>query len=317
MTTIVSLEEERSQYLEQLDLIQSQLKDDTDNTELIALRDELKQMIALLEESMAELNPKQAVSRPSQHSTQAPSVTSQQTGTRNAPAPPPPDALPESRDAFAAPAHAPPPPPYAPDDDAVAAPPTYKVNDTIMARWISGDKGFYTARITSIVGSSTAPVYIVKFKSYDETETVRPKDIRPISNKRKADGSPVTTSSSTSAPTSVPRPPTSQGSTIPGIISAAASLYPQVTTPREADVPGEDVKPPKPKKIKAKKELEAGKARWQDFNAKSKFNKTKKDSMFRTPDGVHGRVGFTGSGQAMRKDPSRTRHVHQQGDDLD
>lgn len=28
-------------------------------------------------------------------------------------------------------------------------------------------------------------------------------------------------------------------------------------------------------------------------------------------------VGFTGSGQAMRKDPTRSRHVYQTNDDLD
>jgi len=57
--------------------------------------------------------------------------------------------------------------------------------------------------------------------------------------------------------------------------------------------------------------LEAGKSKWQDFAQKGKFGKAaKKDSMFRTPDGVHGRVGFTGSGQTMRKDASRTRHVY-------
>ncbi|RBQ65678.1 hypothetical protein VDGD_21697 [Verticillium dahliae] len=39
--------------------------------------------------------------------------------------------------------------------------------------------------------------------------------------------------------------------------------------------------------------------------------------MFRTPEGVHGRVGFTGSGQAMRKDPTRSRHVYQQNEEVE
>ncbi|KKF97179.1 hypothetical protein CFO_g476 [Ceratocystis platani] len=80
---------------------------------------------------------------------------------------------------------------------------------------------------------------------------------------------------------------------------------------------GED-KPRKAKKMKANKELEAGKSKWQEFQTKSKFGKTqKKDSMFRTPEGVNGRVGFTGSGKAMRKDSARTRHVYQPADDMD
>ena len=81
-------------------------------------------------------------------------------------------------------AQPPPPPPAAAADE---EPVSYSVNDMVMARWVSGDKAFYPARITSVTGSSTAPIYIVKFKTYDETDTVRPKDIRPMSNKRKAD----------------------------------------------------------------------------------------------------------------------------------
>jgi survival-of-motor-neuron-related-splicing factor 30 len=159
----------------------------------------------------------------------------------------------------------------------------FAVNDTVLAKWHSGDKGFYPARITSITGSSTAPVYIVKFKSYDTTETLRAKDIKPIvnSNKRKADGTPVV------AP--IPPPPTATN-----VISAAADINPELAqqTKREpSKVSDGPVRPAKvPKKIKANKELEAGKNKWQDFAAKGKFGKAgKKDSMFRTPEGVHGR----------------------------
>ncbi|KAJ2977095.1 hypothetical protein NUW58_g7915 [Xylaria curta] len=118
-----------------------------------------------------------------------------------------------------------------------------------------------------------------------------------------------------------PPPPPSAASTNPGVISAAASINPELAQKSREEALGAtgDAKP-KAKKIKAKKELEAGKNKWQEFNNKSKFakaNKSKKDSMFRTPEGVHGRVGFTGSGQAMRKDPSRTRHIYQANEDLD
>lgn len=160
---------------------------------------------------------------------------------------------------------------------------SFAVNDTVLAKWHSGDKGFYPARITSITGSSTAPVYIVKFKSYDTTETLRAKDIKPIvnPNKRKADGTPVIAS--------VPTPPVHSN-----IISAAADINPELAqqTKREpSKVSDGPVRPAKiPKKIKANKELEAGKNKWQDFAAKGKFGKAaKKDSMFRTPEGVHGR----------------------------
>ena len=166
----------------------------------------------------------------------------------------------------------------APAEDKEEAPVNYQVNDTVMAKWVSGDKGFYPARITSITGSSTAPIYLVKFKSYDNTETLRSRDIRPVSNKRKADGPPA-------AAVSVPAP-------APGVVSSAgATVYPDAK--KEAENDPNAPKPPKAKKIKAKKELEAGKNKWQEFNAKSKFGKSKKDSMFRTPDGVHARGQFS------------------------
>ncbi|KAJ4395051.1 hypothetical protein N0V85_006702 [Neurospora sp. IMI 360204] len=64
---------------------------------------------------------------------------------------------------------------------------------------------------------------------------------------------------------------------------------------------------PKFKKIKANKELEKGKNKWQEFTAKGKFGKgaAKKE------------IGFTGSGQAMRKDATRSRHIYQPNEDLD
>ncbi|KAJ4150689.1 hypothetical protein LMH87_011426 [Akanthomyces muscarius] len=276
MSGLAELEAEKEQYREQLDLVLAQLRDDPGNAELKALEQELKNFVDLLNENIAELKPKQA--------------------PKAAPKQPSPQPEPEkwSRENHPAFKKTAAPPPEEKDD----APITYQVNDTVMAKWMSGDKGFYPAKITSITGSAAAPVYVVKFKSYDNTETVRSRDIRPVSNKRKADAPPP--------PPSGPAPP--------GLVSSAgATTYPNAG--KDGDT---EAKPPKPKKIKAKKELEAGKSKWQDFNSKSKFGKTqKKESMFRTPDGVHGRVGFTGSGQAMRKDPGRSRHVYQVNEDLD
>lgn len=164
-----------------------------------------------------------------------------------------------------------------PVEEKEEAPVNYQVNDTVLAKWISGDKAFYPARITSITGSSTDPIYIVKFKTYDTTDTLRSRDIRPISNKRKADAPP--SASATPAATAP----------APGVVSSAgATMYPEAQ--KESEAEKDDAKAPKPKKIRAKKELEAGKSKWQDFNAKSKFGKSnKKDSMFRTPEGIHGR----------------------------
>ncbi|KAH0601476.1 hypothetical protein MHUMG1_00352 [Metarhizium humberi] len=275
MSGVAAIEEERSQYQEQLDIVLQQLRDDPESAELQALQEELTNVIGLLDENIAEL-------RPNQPSKPAPKEPS-----------PPPQPEKWSRENHPAFKKAPPPP-----EEKEEPPVTYHVNDTVMAKWVSGDKNFYQARITSITGSSAAPIYTVKFKSYDNTETLRSKDLKPISNKRKADDPP-------------PQP------SAPGVVSSAgATMYPGAQ--HEAQQDAEAAQAPKPKKIKAKKELEAGKAKWQAFNAKSKFGKTnKKDSMFRTPEGIHGRVGFTGSGQAMRKDPTRSRHVYQVNEDLD
>ncbi|KAF4979554.1 hypothetical protein FZEAL_4258 [Fusarium zealandicum] len=278
MSPLSDLEEEKQQYQEQLDIVHGQIRDDPDNVELKALQEELNNFIDLLNENIAELKPKQA--------------------PKPAPKQPSPPPEPEKWSRENHPAFK----KSAPVEEKEEAHANYQVNDTVLAKWVTGDKAFYPARITSITGSSTDPIYIVKFKTYDNTETLRSRDIRPVSNKRKADGTPIS-----SAPATPPAP---------GLVtSAGATVYPDAK--RDAEQSG-DVKPPKAKKLKAKKELEKNKSKWQEFSAKSKFGKTqKKDSMFRTPDGVHARVGFTGSGQTMRKDPTRSRHVYQVNDELD
>ncbi|KAK4230114.1 hypothetical protein QBC38DRAFT_452516 [Podospora fimiseda] len=285
------LEAEKKEFESQLELVISSLKDDPDNSELVTLKTELEGMIQFINDSIAELKPKPQAAAP-----KAPAAK---------PVPPviqenPPKWSRENHPAFKK-TDAPPPPP--PEEPVVETVVTYQVNDTVMAKWATGDKGFYPARITSVTGSKTAPIYTVKFKSYDTVETLRGKDIRPIQNgagqKRKAEEQPAVGSASASANSGI-------------VMSATPELYPK---PIE-----ENEKPrPKFKKIKATKELEAGKNKWQEFTAKGGKGgmKGKKDSMFRTPDGVKGRVGFTGSGQAMRKDPTRTRHVYQPNEDLD
>ncbi|KAF2966796.1 hypothetical protein GQX73_g6774 [Xylaria multiplex] len=301
MADISSIEEDIKQFREQLDVVEAGLRDDPSNAELLALKSELDDALSLLNETLAELKPTKAPSSKPQPSPPSPPPTQEKWSRENHPAfkkAPPPE-----------------------EKDADAGPVNYKVNDNVMAKWVSGDKAFYPARITSITGSSTAPIYVVKFKSYDNTEQLRAKDIRPVAQKRKADGTPVNAATASPFATPAQPPPPSSITTNPGVISAAASINPELAqrNREEALNNAADAKP-KAKKIKAKKELEAGKNKWQEFNNKSKFakaNKSKKESMFRTPEGVHGRVGFTGSGQAMRKDPSRTRHIYQANEEVD
>ena len=80
----------------------------------------------------------------------------------------------------------------------------------------------------------------------------------------------------------------------PSVISAAANVDPTLASQvrREpSKVSDGPIRPAKvPRKVKANKELEAGKSKWQEFANKGKVGKAaKKDSMFRTPDGVNAR----------------------------
>ncbi|KAI1912728.1 hypothetical protein LOZ12_002594 [Ophidiomyces ophidiicola] len=289
---VVTLSNEVKEFRLQLESVQSSLQVDPDNTELQSLKTELEELISLTEQSIAELQPDIP-----------PEVT------KSKPASPP------IKEKWSKENH----PAYQagyrkPVDPAVeephSTPVTFSVNDNVLARWVSGDNAFYPARITSITGSSTNPIYIVSFKSYSTIESLGAKDIKPVSHndsrKRKADGIP-----GTPAPQSLPANPS--------VISAAADINPALANMArtEGAKPADGSRPAKmPRKVKAKKDLEAGKAKWQDFASKGKFGKGgKKESMFRTPDGVNARVGFTGSGQQMRKDPTRSRHIYQQEED--
>ncbi len=237
----------------QLEIVVASLKDDPDNAELIGLKDELEQMVSLIDDSLAELQPKAA-----------------QDSKPKRPASPPPAEQKWSRENH--PAFKKTVPAEEKEAEAAAAAVSYKVNDTVMAKWVTGDKAFYSARITSVTGSSTAPIYTVKFKSYDTVETLRSKDIRPVAQKRKADGTSVPSTSST--PLAVPSPSSSNipASSTPNsgiVLSAGAEMYPQAQQTKRPGEEADDEKPkPKFKKIKANKELEAGKNKWQEFNSK-------------------------------------------------
>jgi len=181
----------------------------------------------------------------------------------------------------------------------------YKTGEKVMARW---KRNFAAAHIVNVTGPTKDRTYFVKFDGYPDTASLKGVDLKPIINhsseskKRKADDSPVTPSASTST----------FGSSV---ISAAANinhaLADQVRKEpsKVSDGPPRSAKPSK--KVKATKELEKGKKNWQAFSASKGSKAKKKDSMFRTGDGVNARVGFTGSGQAMRKDAPRSKHVYQ------
>ncbi len=299
--------------------MQSSLQGDPDNAEFLNLKAELEEVISLTESAIAELKPaaappkKIASSSSPPPPSQASAPVKEKWSRENHPA----FQAGYRRPSTAASAYS-----TVSDDHhypqqqqqqqqqapSTPAPAAYAVNDTVLAKWVSGDNAFYPARITSITGSSAAPVYVVTFKSYATTETLTAKDLKPMSSgdsrKRKADGSPASAGggSAAAANSSSPGGAPAQASntaaaaaTSVSVISAAANIDPALANQarREPGRAGDggSHKPAKvPRKVKANKELEAGKSKWQDFTSKGKVAKVaKKDSMFRTPEGVHGR----------------------------
>ena len=290
MSEIQTLENEVKEYRLQLETIDQGLQNDPDNAELASLRQEIQEVITLTESAIAELKPTSAptptVPKPS------PAPGNQKWSKDNHPAFQSSHKRPDL------------------DPEESNTPASFSVNDTVTAKWRSGDGGFYTARITSITGSKNDPVYIVKFLKYGTTETLKSRDIKPLSaeaRKRKADG---ISGSST--------PIGGQSTTTPmntSVISAAATVDPslaQQARKEPSKVSDGPIRPAKiPRKVKANKELEQGKSKWQEFAAKGKGSKGKKDSMFRTGESYSARVGFTGSGKEMSKDVKRERHIYQ------
>lgn len=244
---------------------------DPDNAELQSLKTELEEFISLTEASIAELKPPAASAPPP-----APSK----------PSPPPEKWSKEKHPAYQA-GYRKPAAEAAPAEEP-SPPVLFSVNDNVLARWVSGDNAFYPARITSITGSSSNPVYIVSFKSYGTTETLTAKDLKPISStgdsrKRKADGTPGTPSSQAAAT----NPAHSS------VISAAADINPALANQARREpskVSDGPIRPKMPRKVKASRELEEGKSKWQDFTSKAKLGRAaKKESMFRTPEGINAR----------------------------
>ena len=270
---IAALEEDLKQSKLQLEQVTAQLQNDPENSGYQDLKVELEGLIDLSESTIAELKP---ASAPAPVQKPSPQPVAEKWSRENHPA-------------YQAGYRKPEPEEEAPVQT------TFTVNETVLAKWRSGDGSFYTARITAVTGSKQNPVYTVMFQKYNTTENLSAKDVKPLSveaRKRKADGI-----SGSSATTTATQPPLN-----PGVISAAADVDPtlaQQAKKEPSKVSDGPTRPAKiPRKVKANKELEAGKSRWQDFAAKSKTGKSnnKKDSMFRTGEGVHARGNPNPSG---------------------
>jgi survival of motor neuron-related-splicing factor 30 len=275
MADLTSLEEDINNYKEQLESIESLLALDPQNEEYLALKQDITDAVQLTQDAINELRP----------APQSPPPTADPTSPSEKP-----KWSVENHPAYQA--------GYRKPGEKVEAV-VFKVGDNVLAKWASGDNGFYAARITSITGSSANPIYYVEFKKYKNTEALKYADLKPMhaggggdSRKRKADGTPVSVSSGSATPSGASAPAQS-------VISAAASINPAFKKasvedrPEPSKVGDGPARPPKiPKKVKGQKELETNKSKWQAFSAKgsSKVAKSaKKESMFRTGDSVTSR----------------------------
>jgi survival-of-motor-neuron-related-splicing factor 30 len=160
-------------------------------------------------------------------------------------------------------------------DKAVA----FSTGDIVEAQWT--DRSWYKAKIQSILGSVSAPKYLVKFIEYDDTLTVDHSAVRPLLNKRKRDAEPV----------AAPAPLTPVTST-PHVISGPASMNPNIQTAKK-NAAADDMEK-KPSRIANKQILKKRQSTWQDFSGKmDKKGIVKKDSMFRTSTEAGSRGGHS------------------------
>lgn len=228
----------------------------------------------------------------------------------------------------------------------------------VMARWISGDRRFYPAKITSITGSKAAPVVIVKFVNYnDTTETLSianikqmtPAQLRQIqfdidaskhSNGKQSharhedrkrhlhdEPSGKLGSGGLVAPppplSSAAKPLTTQSSNETGTSSVKQQ---QPSPPPPTPVNNDDTQEPVLKRpalsagaVQAGTErLDKSQHNWKKFSKKGVKlgalggrRKIGEHSIFKSPDGVTGRVGFSGSGRPMTQTHERGKHKYE------
>jgi len=282
-TDLEQFQEDRDEFKKQLAETLEALETQPDNVGFLELKQSLEEGIAEFDSMIAEIMPK---SKPA-----APAAPKPQAATATPPAEQPKWSI-ENHPAFQA----------AQPETVVEGPAhVFKVNEKVQARW---KRSFVAARILSITGSSKDPTYYIQYEGYPDTASLKMDDLKPTtlpanpveSKKRKADDTPAPTTASTP------------------YLSAEANINHELAEKVRKEPSKVSDGPTRPamipKKARTTKKLEAARGNWQDFS-KGKIGKAKKESMFRTGEGVDARVGFTNSGHTMRKDAPRKRHVYE------
>lgn len=145
----------------------------------------------------------------------------------------------------------------------------FSTGDMCEAQWT--DKSWYKAKIQSILGSASAPKYLVRFLEYDDAMTVDRTAVRPLPNKRKRDLESAAASQPAASVTSTPH-----------VISGPASINPNAPMAKK-NAGGEDSEIKPPSRVPTKGLLKKRATAWNDFQAKAgKKGIARKESMFRT-----------------------------------
>ncbi|CAG7851616.1 SubName: Full=Uncharacterized protein {ECO:0000313/EMBL:CCA69144.1} [Serendipita indica DSM 11827] len=153
-------EQDLDTFQAQLEQVQQALKSDPENEEFLSLADQLKELIALTEQTIAASRPQPAASKKkegapstSSGSAGASASTSNGTSARN---------------------------PYLPSSSSQTnGPKVWTAGDECLAKY-SGDDKWYPARITSVGGSEEKRVYSVVFRGYNSTELVAHNALRRL-----------------------------------------------------------------------------------------------------------------------------------------
>jgi survival-of-motor-neuron-related-splicing factor 30 len=139
--------------------------------------------------------------------------------------------------------------------------------DVVEAQWT--DRSWYKAKVQSVLGSASAPKYLVRFIEYDDSITIDHTAVRPLPSKRKREPEPATAPSPAVPVTSTPH-----------VISGPASVNPNAHLAKKNVAEDEEVKPKS--RIANKGQLKKRQNNWKDFQAKAGKKMPKKESMFRT-----------------------------------
>jgi survival-of-motor-neuron-related-splicing factor 30 len=142
----------------------------------------------------------------------------------------------------------------------------FSPGDMVEAQWT--DRSWYKAKVQSVLGSASAPKYLVRFLEYDDSITVDRTAVRPLPSKRKRDPEPVAAPSPAIPVTSTPH-----------VISGPASVNPNAQITRNNAIAEDE---PKKSRLANKGQLKKRQSNWQDFQKQTAKKIPKKESMFRT-----------------------------------